>query len=374
MGRYRLTKRFPKRYCTLEYLRCFDYNEKGQGVVIFKNKPFYIDGLIIGESAQILIFYEYPENGQGKVARLQDVSSDRKLPFDHPKLALGIYHLAHLQDKAQDQFKQNLLEKVFEKQINPIIVGKRTHYRNKVVLSDGGFKPPGKRRKYSIIPTNEQFDLMKIDFTKFQNVTGDLIIRRLNTEIVGKPGTNLITTDNFLNKVFQVNLNAFYQVNGEMARLAYKQIIEKILPNSIVFDLFAGAATIGICVSDQVNHVYAVEINHASYQDAMINIELNHAKNVTAILADANQWMQQTLLKPDVIIIDPARNGLAPETCQIINNSNAKQIIYLSCNIFTQKRDLDFFTNYQIDLIQPYDFFPQTYHIENLIILKKQDY
>lgn len=372
MGRRKLTKRFPKRYCTLEYLKCFEYNEKGQGIVRYKNKPFFIDNLIVGESARILVFYEYPESGQGKAISLQNISPQRKLALNHPKLELGLYHIAHLTDQAQDDFKQAVIEKVFQKKVNRIIVGKRTNYRNKVVLSDGGFKPPGKRRKYSIIPTEEQFDLMIIDFSKYKNVIGDLIIRRLDSEIVGKPGENLTTTDHFLNKIFQVNLNAFYQINGEMARLVYKQIIDNILPQSIVFDLFAGAATIGICVSDKVKHVYTVEINRQSHEDALVNVQLNHVNNVTPILDDANKWMVQTNIKPEVVIIDPARSGLSQEACEIINTSGAKQIIYLSCNIFTQKRDLDFFTNYQVELIQPYDFFPQTYHIENLIILKKR--
>ncbi len=371
MGRRKKTNRFPKLYCVLEYLLCHNYNERGQGIVTYNNKPFYIDGLIKGERARILVFYEYPENGQGKAIMLENISPDRQLMPDHPKLELGVYHIAHLKDKAQDAFKQNRLQTLFKTNVNQIIVGKRTYYRNKVVLSDGGFKPPGKRRKYSIVPTEDQFDLMMIDFNQFSHYKGDLIIRHLDEQIFGFPGENKFTTDHFLNKKFNVNLNAFYQVNGEMARLAYQKIIDFVPEGTIVFDLFAGAATIGICVSDKAKQVYAVEINQQSHEDALINISLNQATNVTSICQDVNQWISQTNIKPDVVIIDPARNGLSLNACQAINNLGARKIIYLSCNIDTQKRDIDLLTNYEIIYMQPYDFFPQTYHIENLIILKK---
>lgn len=371
MGRKRKTTRFPKRYCTIDFLLCYDYNERGQGIVAYKDKCFYIEGLIKGEKARILIFYEYPENGYGRAIMLENISPQRKLPLNHPKLELGIYQLAHLTDEAQDEFKQNRLQNVFKMSVNPIIVGKRSYYRNKVVLSDGGFKPLGRRRKYSIIPTREQFDLMDIDFSKYTEFQGDLIIRRLDEEIQGVPGEDKFTTDHFLNKVFHVNLNSFYQVNSEMAQLVYQKIMEFIPKNVVVFDLFAGVSTIAICVSDKAKHVYSVEIYHQNYKDTLINLELNNVKNVIPICDDVNKWLEQTKIKPHTIIVDPARSGLSQSACNVINNSQAEQIIYLSCNIYTQKRDIDLLTNYQIIYFQAYDFFPQTYHIENLIVLKK---
>lgn len=374
MSRHRRqSRKFPKRYCPLDYYLCTELNDQGQGVVLINNKPFFIDYLIPNEWAKIEIFYQYSDRGFGKAIKIKNPSPLRKLNLDHPKLSLGVYQIAHLTDQAQDDFKQSQVEKTFKQQVNPIIVKARTFYRNKVVLSDGGFKPPGKHRKFSIIPTVEQFDLMKLDWAKYQNFKGDLIIRRLDSEIAGRPGMNLFTTDHFLNKIFQVNLNAFYQVNSQMARLVYQQIIDFVDPQTVVFDLFAGAATIGICVSDKARQVYAVEINVQSYQDALVNIKLNHVNNVLVINDDANKWMIETKVQPDIIILDPARGGLSAQTCKIINRSSAKRIIYLSCNIKTQKRDIDILTNYKIKVIQPYDFFPQTYHIENLIILEKSE-
>lgn len=371
MSRRKQTKKFPKKYCTLDAYECIDYNETGQCVINFNNKPFYIDAMVKGEKAHIQIFYEYPENGQGRAVLLTEKSKNRKLDLDHPKLQLGSYQIAHLTDEEQDKFKQEKVEQLFGKS-NPIIVGKRTHYRNKVVLSDGGFMPPGRSRKFKIKPTSENFDLMDFDFTPYADTEGDTIIRVLDTTIIGKPGDDLSTTDTFGHCKFVVNLNSFYQVNSEMAKLAYDEIKANVPNDSIVFDLFAGAATIGIYISDKCKKVYSVEINKESIRDAKRNIELNKVKNLEIINEDANAWILNNGIKADVIIVDPARAGLSKDSAIALNSSGAKTIIYLSCNIYTQRIDMDFLTNYEIVKIQPFDFFPQTYHIENLIICKKK--
>lgn len=370
MSRKKQTRKFPKKYCTIDYYECVDYTETGQCIINFKNKPFYIDAMVKGEKAKIQVFYEYPENGQGRAVLLEEKSPNRKLDLNHPKLQLGSYQIAHLTDEAQDDFKQTKIEELFGK-TNKIIVGNRTNYRNKVVLSDGGFMPPGRSRKLKVTPTKENFDLMDFDFSPYTESVGDLIIRKLDTTIIGKPGDNISTTHTFGHCKFSVNLNSFYQVNSEMAKLAYDEIKKFVPENSIVFDLFAGAATIGIYISDRAKKVYSVEISKNSIEDAKINIALNDVKNLEIINEDANKWILNNGIEADVIIVDPARAGLSMESAIALNKSNAKRIIYLSCNIYTQKTDANYLTNYRIVHIQPFDFFPQTYHIENLIIFEK---
>ena len=230
--------------------------------------------------------------------------------------------------------------------------------------------PPGRGRMRPIQP--KEFDLMEIDFSKYENDKGVTIIRNLKTSIEGRPGTKIHAEDEVLGKKFKVGLDSFYQVNSEMAELAYAEIISFVPEGSVVFDLFGGAATIGIHVSDKAKKVYSVEINNDSHKDALDNIKLNNIENVEAICGDANAFAVNSKIKPDVIIVDPARAGLSDESSIAINNSGANRIIYLSCNIDTQKQNVDLMTNYKITHIQPYDFFPQTYHIENLIVLDKK--
>ena len=287
-SRRRNKKKFPRRYCTVDFYECKKLNERGKGVVLFKNKVFFVDELLPGEKAILLVYFEDQEHGEARAIKLKNKSLDRVLPLGHPKFDLGSYHIAHMSNEAQDQFKQNRVNNTFGYNAKKIIVGKRTNYRNKVVLHNGGFFPPGKGRKFSIIPNKEQFDLMDLDFDKYKDAKGDLIIRRLDEEIIGKPGEQLFTTQTVLGKKFTINLNSFYQVNDEMSLKAYKHILKNIDEGDVVYDLFGGAATIGIIVSDKSSKVYSVEINKNSHDDAIKNIETNKVKNIEAILGDAN--------------------------------------------------------------------------------------
>lgn len=361
-------KRFPSRYCYNDFLTCHALNYKGQGIVYFHNKPFYIDELLPGELAKIIVYHEEKKFGNGRAIKLKKTSPNRALPLGHWKFKYGGYNIPHMDEAFQDKWKTNTVQKIFGSTANQIIVGKRKYYRNKVVLHDGQFLPPGPYRGLKVEP--DQFDLIKLDWTKYKNTIGNLIIRQLKTTIAGPPGANLYCFDELDNKKIRVNLNSFYQVNSEMALCAYQTIKQFIPTNARVLDMFSGIGTIAIYISDITRQVTAVEINHQSHDDAVYNIKLNNIKNITAVLANANQYLNHNHTNYDVIIFDPGRAGVADKTLKLVNDSDIELIIYLSCNIYTQKPNIDILTNYQVIFIQPFDFFPQTYHIENLVVLK----
>ena len=370
MGTYRRNKKkFARKYCTIQFYECIGLNSKGQGIVNFNNKKFNVNELLPGEKSRLLIYYEEQNSGEARAIELLNESPLRSLPLGHPKFKLGTYHIPHMTDEAQDNWKQERVNNLFNYKSNKIKVGKRKNYRNKIVLNDGGFFPPGRGRRRKVTPTKEQWDLMDVDFSKYSQTQGNIIIRRLDKEIYGSPGDDISTTHTLLDKKFIINLNSFYQVNNEMAKMAYEDIISHVNKNDIVYDLFGGAGIISIHISHKAKKVYSVEINKDSHKDALKNIEINNIKNIELICEDANKWIINNK-NANVIIIDPTRSGISKESSNAINLSKIKKIIYLSCNIETQKRDIDLLNNYKIIEIQPYDFFPQTYHIENLIILK----
>lgn len=373
MNRRNKKIKYPKQYCPLQWFKCTDVNAKGQGIIQYHNKPFYIDELMSGEIAKVVIYHENNNDGQGRAMVLKKKSNERVLPLGHWKFSIGSYHIPHWSNELQDRWKTHQIQKLYPHiNVPKIKVGKRTYYRNKVVLHEGGFMPPGPYRRFFVKPPN--FDLMKIDFKKYESYPGTLIIRRLNTEIIGAPGTQIDTTVNLLNIKMKVNLNSFLQVNLEMMELVLKIIQKYIQPKDIVVDLFAGIGTIGLQVAANAKRVYCVEINPNCVKDCQHNIELNHLNNTKVILADANSWTKNLIyIKPSVIIVNPARAGLNINALNAINNSFANNIIYLACNPYKQAADIKYLTNYQITKIQPFDFFPQTYHIENLLILKNRN-
>ena len=368
MGRRRRRNRHPRRYCTVDFLECTGYTKQGKGIVIFKNKPFHVDELIKGEKARILVYYEEDDFGTARAIQLKQQSKDRVLPLGHWKFSIGSYQIPHLSNMAQDEFKNNRVREYFPN-AKDIIVGKRSYYRNKLSLTNGGFMAPGRGRRITVAPKN--FDLMDINLEDYKS-EGVLIIRKLDTIIAAKPGTKIFTTTTMLGKKFTVGLDSFWQVNTEMATLAYQAIIDEVEEGSVVLDLFGGAAVIGILVSDKAKEVYSVELNKDTHNDALKNIKDNDIKNVEAVYGDANVYAMNNINNADTIIVDPARAGLSKASAKAINSSGVKKIIYLSCNIDSQIRDINEMTNYKIRKVQPYDFFPQTFHIENLVVLEKR--
>ncbi|BAP39402.1 23S rRNA (uracil(1939)-C(5))-methyltransferase RlmD [Metamycoplasma canadense] len=176
------------------------------------------------------------------------------------------------------------------------------------------------------------------------------------------------------NLSFSVKNNSFYQTNENIMNLIYKKINEWIkFQNLTILDSFGGVGTIGIFVSPKASKVYTVDINPISTKMAKNNIEVNKIVNVEAINADANKWLEQNYEKVDLVIFDPPRDGLTQESIKAILKSKIKNIIYLSCDPKTLVRDLKQITekDYEIKEVIPYDMFPQTHHIETLVLLEK---
>ena len=148
--------------------------------------------------------------------------------------------------------------------------------------------------------------------------------------------------------------------------------------NKIVYDLYSGAGTIAIYVSDKAKKVYAFESVESAIDDAKVNVELNNISNVKFFSADLYKSFlpivdKYNIPKPDVIIIDPPRSGMHPTTVNDVITLSPEKIVYVSCNPTTQARDIKLMveTGYKLIKIRPVDMFPHTFHIENVVLLKK---
>ncbi|AZZ65747.1 23S rRNA (uracil(1939)-C(5))-methyltransferase RlmD [Metamycoplasma phocicerebrale] len=175
--------------------------------------------------------------------------------------------------------------------------------------------------------------------------------------------------------IFSVQNDSFYQINEGITNLIYNQILDWIpLQNLIICDAFAGVATIGTYISSKAKKIYSIETNQNSINKAIENLNKNNIKNIEVIKEDANDWIVKNKEKIDIIIFDPPRSGLNLNTLESINKSNIKTIIYLSCDPKTLVRDLRELSKYDylIKEVIPYDMFPQTYHVETLVMLRRQ--
>lgn len=178
---------------------------------------------------------------------------------------------------------------------------------------------------------------------------------------------------------FQISPTAFFQPNTIQAEKLYTRVIEllKLKDDSVVYDLYCGTGTLGICFAGTAKQVIGIEIVPESVIDARENIKRNGLKNVRIYQGDVGRVLKELIEdkqpKPDAIVIDPPRSGLDKKAIETILATEVPKIAYISCNPKTQARDLESFISrgYVLESIQAVDQFPHTIHIENIVILKK---
>jgi 23S rRNA (uracil1939-C5)-methyltransferase len=175
---------------------------------------------------------------------------------------------------------------------------------------------------------------------------------------------------------FRISAKSFYQTNSLQAEKLYALAREmaRFEGNELVFDLYTGTGTIANFIASSVKKVIGLEYVEVAIQDAQKNAELNGIQNAEFYCGDIRDLLRPSFTDihglPDIIITDPPRAGMHPEVVESLINIQAKKIIYISCNPSTQARDLIRLQEfYDIQEIQPVDMFPQTQHVENIVLL-----
>ncbi len=169
---------------------------------------------------------------------------------------------------------------------------------------------------------------------------------------------------------FEILPQAFFQPNTLQAEKLYKTVedLGEISANDIVFDLFCGTGTIGMTIAHKAKKVFGADTNESAIQNAKQNAVLNNIGNIEFHAGDAYQIVKELNIKPVVVIVDPPRSGLSEKLCEKMAVLKPKHIVYVSCNPATQARDLKILSKagYKLDVVQPVDMAPHTYHIETV--------
>ncbi|WP_421764364.1 23S rRNA (uracil(1939)-C(5))-methyltransferase RlmD [Ekhidna sp.] len=176
---------------------------------------------------------------------------------------------------------------------------------------------------------------------------------------------------------FKIGPKSFYQTNSAQAHKLYKIAADfaDLKGDELVYDLYTGTGTIANFVARSAKKVVGIEYVEDAIKDAFVNSELNGITNTDFYAGDmkdllANEFINQHG-KPDVIITDPPRAGMHPRVTQLLADLKVDRIVYVSCNPATQARDLEVLGEvYNVEKIQPVDMFPQTQHVENVVLLK----
>ena len=174
--------------------------------------------------------------------------------------------------------------------------------------------------------------------------------------------------DTLLGYEYSYSPNGFFQINLPVYELALKEISRWIKTDQVL-DLYAGVGSIGLTVARE-HQLTLVECNDAAYQEMVRNCTGIH--NATPILAKSEDVLEY--LQPEqTVILDPPRAGCESKLINRLLEVQPPTIIYLSCNPATQARDVAaLLSEYQIASVTPFNFFPRTPHLENLVVLTKE--
>jgi len=178
---------------------------------------------------------------------------------------------------------------------------------------------------------------------------------------------------------FKINAKSFYQTNSLQAYELYKiaRNFANLQGDELVYDLYTGTGTIAQFIAKQVKKVIGVESVPEAIADAKVNAKNNKIDNVEFYVGDMKAVFTDDFLvkhgKPDLIITDPPRVGMHQKVVEQILKIAPDKIVYVSCNSATQARDLALMAaQYKIVKTQAVDMFPQTHHVENVVLLAKK--
>ena len=359
-------------------------DHQGRGIGKIDGKVIFVANTCIGEEVEVEVIKNSSKYMEGRVTKILKKSSDRT-NFSCPYYnECGGCNIAHMNYKKQLEFKKNTVKNIFKKyaniDINPNISKSEDelHYRNKVVFhvekDKVGFY---KEESNNLISVDKCLLLdnllnktlralsMGTDSVDLKNMTlksnGHSTIVKFvgNSKLkndsamfwednskLDKQATDYLKEEaivfNLGKYKYVVNSDAFFQVNTKQAIKLYDKVrsyIKEINSDDIkVLDLYCGIGSISIYVSDC---------------------------DVSSII---NNQMSS-----DVIIVDPPRSGLDDKTISTIKEIKPNKIIYVSCNPLTLARDINKLCDeYELDNIELFDMFPQTYHCEVVTILERK--
>lgn len=179
---------------------------------------------------------------------------------------------------------------------------------------------------------------------------------------------------------FRIGPKSFFQTNTRQALVLYNIVrnFAELQGEEVVYDLYTGTGTIACFVANQTKQVIGLEYVPEAIEDAKINAALNRIDNTLFYAGDIAYILNEEFLsqhpRPDVVITDPPRAGMHQLVVDMLLRIAAPRIVYVSCNPATQARDLAALDSlYAVKKVQPVDMFPQTSHVETVVLLEHRN-
>jgi len=399
----------------------------GEGIGRVRGKVVFVPYCIPGETVLVEIVEEKKKWARARLVEVQQPSEDRVVPPCPYYGRCGGCHFQHVAYGRQLDFKEKIvrdqlarLGRVADAPVEPTLaVGEPWHYRNHVQLTMDrqghlGFR---EARSWAVVPIetcllmhpllDETLDALELDDegedASDQERQEPISVRRISLRAGVRTGDRMIIfetyqdapleltvdipvscvllrsdrvpvvmagSDHFYEVVegrqYRVSAPSFFQANTVGAEALVRLVREMLAPDGTqrLLDLYCGVGLLGLALAEEVAEVVGVEENPLAVRDARLNAE---GMEQVQILEGAVEEVIPTLPGSfDLAVVDPPRDGLAPEVISLLARYPVSRLAYVSCDPATLARDAQKLrrAGYQLARVQPVDMFPQTFHVE----------
>jgi 23S rRNA (uracil1939-C5)-methyltransferase len=179
---------------------------------------------------------------------------------------------------------------------------------------------------------------------------------------------------------FRISPASFFQVNPVQTEVLYEKVLEyaTLSGKETVLDIYCGAGTISIYLSERARKVYGIEVFDEAVRDAKENAQINDVNNVEFIAGKAAEETNKLFTRgvsADVVILDPPRKGCGAELLDTVSKMQPQRVVYVSCNPSTLARDLAYLYEKGLEArqVQPVDMFPWTTHVETVVLMSRKE-
>ena len=385
----------------------------GRGITYIDDKICFIENALPNEAVEIEIIKKTNKYYLAKVNKYIETSPlriEEECPYSS---ICGACNLNHICFNEENKFKLDKVKGIMKKFANidsnlikGIIYHDRNHYRNKITLH-GKDNEIGlyKEKTNEILPINSCLivnpkinEIIKV-LNSLSKEISEVIIKTSNDSskvMVKITGTidninllkklcdvliinneyytnNHVIETNIGNKKYIEGIDSFFQVNNTLTKELYDEVLENVKDKVFnnVLDLYCGAGTIGIYISDYCNRIIGIDYNESSINDAKDNAKLNNLNNIEFICDKVENKINE-FNDIDLVIVDPPRAGLDNKTKNYLKEINPERIIYVSCDPITLARDIKDLDTYKVNYIKVFNMFPRTYHCESVCVLERR--
>ena len=382
-----------------------DEDDIGNGITRIDNFVVFVPYALKDEKISIRITKVNKKFATGKIEKIITKSDRRECVKCKSFNECGGCSFLHLSFFEEKKKKINFINKLFNTNIKEIFTNNEYNYRNKATFH----VKDGKVGYYSE-STNDlvEFDNCLLLDGRINEVYS--ILKNINlsgiSEVVVRTSKNSVMVifkgekedfnyDELINNIkidsiylnnkllygsayiieeldnikYSIYPNAFFQVNIENMKIMYDKVKEYAGSGDKLLDLYCGTGTIGIYLKDNFREVTGIEVNKEAILNANINRGLNNLTGINFICGDASIAKNNNY---DVMVVDPPRSGLSKKVIDFLNKSNAKTIVYVSCNPKTLKRDLDLLDKYNMTKLECINMFNKTKHCEVITALERK--